>query len=129
MSNRPAPISIVQFNERMVAVGTQGRLWTRTTTNDWRELPRLTTATFTDVAAGTNGFVAVGFEDVASVQHGVIVVSTDGVTWERAASMVDWPALRRVIFGNGVFLAAGEAALLSSVDGRTWRTRALPSFA
>ncbi|MCC7374854.1 MAG: hypothetical protein IT581_09370 [Verrucomicrobiales bacterium] len=126
MSHLPAPISVVQINERWVAVGTLGRLWTRTSTSGWEELPRLTTATFTEVAAGPKGFVAVGAEQVGWDQQGIIVSSSDGVAWERVASTFNLPALRRVKFGNGVFIVAGEAALLSSVDGRTWHTRALP---
>ena len=91
-----------------------------------------------DVAAGPDGFVAVGFGSVAGDRgvHGMVWWSADGMAWEavqlgagaRPSAVLRAPdrwLIGGVIYGNlaGATLADAKGpigAIWSSVDGRAW---------
>lgn len=56
-----------------------------------------------------------------------ILTSSDGITWSTADMPVALPTFQAVTYGNGLFVAVGEAdidaSILTSTDGRTWTSQ------
>ena len=83
----------------------QGQTWTAVT--------GLGITLFRDVVYAQNKFVAVGGSGIC--------YSTDGETWTQVSDMS--VSLDRVIYGNGMFIAAGSAgAIYRSYNGVIWET-------
>ncbi|MBL9208444.1 MAG: hypothetical protein JNN01_25400 [Opitutaceae bacterium] len=82
----------------------------------WSASVSPTPETLWGVCSGPQGFVAVG-------EKGVIVTSSDGVTWvSRASGTSVW--LLAVTWAQGVYLAVGDnGTLLVSSDSVTWQLR------
>lgn len=64
---------------------------------------------------GAGVFVVVG-------DGGHIFSSVDGITWTQRTSGHTNP-MQRVVYNNGIFVAAGNINLMTSVDGITWVNR------
>lgn len=82
----------------------------------WSASVSPTPETLWGVCSGPQGFVAVG-------EKGVIVTSSDGVTWvNRASGTSVW--LLAVTWAQGFYLAVGDnGTLLASSDAVTWQLR------
>lgn len=74
-------------------------------------------------------FVAAGYDWDGSAWYGVVHYSDDGRIWQEA-SLPLVEELRDATFGNGVFVAVGDAGtILRSVDsGETWTDHSLPTL-
>ncbi len=142
--NAGLPQSYVLFavaygNERFVAVGGRGVpidniIATSTDGTNWishRSVPAPPAQLLVSVAYGNGQFVAVGQD------HGIYVILTspDGIDWTQRA--LGYPALNRVIYANGLFVAVGDyrpgpdrgpGLILTSPDGITWTKRTSPIY-
>ncbi|PQJ97192.1 InlB B-repeat-containing protein [Chromatium okenii] len=87
------------------------------TGSSWQSItPAPTTNDLYSVAYGNGLFVAVG-------DTGVILNSTDGISWTTPTS-VTGNMLNRVIWGGGQFVAVGESGtVLTSTNGSSWQVR------
>jgi hypothetical protein len=91
----------------------------------WREIPLSLNANFL-LGAAWNGttYVAVG-------QSGIVITSTDAITWKQQQTPVDVPLLRlsSVAWSGSTWAAVGDggtsgrAAILTSPDGVAWTAR------
>ncbi len=111
-------------------MGYVGRIWRSADALDWRfiESPLLRDLELVDVAAGVDGFVAIGTRNVAnSIDDPVtsILTSTDGGAWIEADAIAGaWAA--DVAVGPQGFLIIVQSALgdttslLMSPDGSSW---------
>lgn len=83
------------------------------------------------VCYGNGIFVIVGNSGSATQPNGVVLTSTDGITWTfRSNPNGPWI---RVCYGNGTFVATSESRgvytssqLMSSTNGTTWTARTPP---
>jgi len=57
---------------------------------------------------------------VAGGYPGIILTSTDGINWTQQTNPFGTTAIRRITYGNGYFVAVGDAKLGYSIDGITW---------
>jgi len=79
------------------------------------------------VTYGNGIFVSVG-------AHGLILESTDGLTWtERRRSLFVsptplLPSLYGIAYGNGTFVAVGESSILTSTDGVNWTDQSVSLY-
>jgi len=93
-----------------------------------KRIPATTPATSLNlhgIAYGAGLFVAVGDWDIDTLDA-VILTSSDGVAWTRRANPSP-DTLRRVIYGNGSFIAVGGAGtVLTSADGIGWTDHSIP---
>src|SRR5207237_2864728 len=73
---------------------------------------------FESVTFGKGLFVAVGrgLNDIAFIAY-----SADGRNWKLVNDIFD--GLQSVAYGDGVFVAAGAAQIVTSTDGVHWRKR------
>ena len=72
---------------------------------------------------GNNTYVAVGGGQIQSnvSSGGVVVYSSNGTDWQVAGSDITNNELMGVTFGNGIFMAVGEACeAAASADGSNW---------
>lgn len=97
------------FNGQFIAVGDKGAIYISSDGLHWQKKDSKTSMPLNDVAFGKNILVAVG-------GLGTIVTSRDnGATWVKNSTGV-WSNLRRVCFGNNLFICPGvtEAILRSN---------------
>ncbi len=121
------------------ASGNRPVVWTSDDGRSWTKVPGSTafepaqgcaSTSLEDVAAGPDGFVAVGVEWGDCGQHGSAWFSPDGSTWTRAPSATGGNGTRVIIATDAGYIAAGaadatanegmRAAFWWSPDGRTW---------
>jgi hypothetical protein len=137
-----------------VVVGTQGgtsaaawtsadlKTWTRASGAGKDDLTgdRSAPKWMSDVAAGPNGFVAVGGQTKNKVSQPAVWTSPDGRRWTLSAAAPALPngtaqgSLTKVVARGGALVATGVAgayafASVSSDGGRTWQPSALPGAA
>ncbi len=115
----PPTSDIVGFNDNPgVASSTNGVTWAVSSAGaDF--LPAA-------IAYGDGRFVAVGNVIDASQQgtHSGAAVSTNAVTWTLGNPAITTSALNGLAFGNGIFVAVGDAgSIFSSPDGLVWTRR------
>ena len=99
-----------------VAVGTAGEIFTAVNGGTWERQISETTLPLTSVAYGNGRFVALGCSPDGMTNG--ILTSADGTQWASQTASIP---VRDVIFGGGVFVAAG-AGILISADGVNWTT-------
>lgn len=126
-SGTTATISGVAFGAgRFVAVGADSAFPIRTSTDGiaWTSISApgpLTAVAFGHTSAGVDTFVAVG-------DNGTVFSSANGSAWTAGTSGTT-KALFAVTFGNGLFVAVGDApgsssaVLITSSDGHAWSNR------
>ncbi len=79
------------------------------------------------IAYGPAGFVAVGSNDSNNVFSDIVVSGDGGVTWTEASSYPSAGTLRGVTYGNGRYVAVGDAdTLLVSSDAQKWTAAPTP---
>jgi len=123
--NVPGPLSqgavqdILFAQGIFVAAGDLGRLMTSEDGLQWTQRYSGMAATgFTGVAFGGGSFIAVTDMGIGG---SLIYRSEDGLQWTAVGSG-GMGSFRAVTYGDGVFVAAGDAGLLmSSTNGTTWR--------
>lgn len=113
-------IFAVTYGGLFVAVGMTGKLSTSSDGVTWTaRTSQFGTTWINDAAYGNGTYVIVG-------NSGKISSSTDGITWTARTSGLA-SNLEHVTFGNGLFVAGGDAAgtngLVTSPDGITWTVR------
>jgi hypothetical protein len=108
----------------------KGLILTSTDGLGWTARASAGATTLTGVTFGQGVFVAVG----ADVAGAVVLISPDGVAWTKASSLTELgesePALRKLAFGDGLFIGVGLAGgscsgsghglIARSLDARTW---------
>lgn len=102
-------------SNRHVGVSTLGGLYWSDDRLSWKPISAYQTKPLNDVAYANGRFVAVG-------NQGLIITSTDGVTWQVATSRTT-AKLAYVDSGNKEFVAGGQGVVLSSTDGLNWTIR------
>ncbi len=107
-----------------VVVGAYGNVLTSPDGINWTRQDSSSTGTYgllRGVVSGGGVIVAVGqTEWVGDTPYGNIIYSTDhGETWTRA-EIAYTNSLRRVVYGNGRFVAVGEDIILTSENGADW---------
>ena len=100
---------------RHVGVSTLGGLYWSDDRLSWKPISTYQTKPLNDVVYTNGRFVAVG-------NQGLIITSTDGVTWQVATSRTT-AKLAYVDSGNKEFVAGGQGVVLSSTDGMNWTVR------
>jgi len=113
-------VAVVYLEKQLspeIMTSVDGQSWQKTSskipalTGDWE---------LHSIAYGAGQFVAVG-------NHGVILTSQDGTTWSRrdqdAFKQSERSSLHSVAYAASHFVAVGNDAILTSVDGITWKTR------
>jgi len=100
----------------VVKISTDGVAWQQATTAaiDQHSLLDIISDDFSpaDISYGDGKFVLVG-------SNGEIRYSVDGAIWTQTASGVT-DSLTNVIYGNGLYIAAGGSTILYSTDGENW---------
>lgn len=104
----------------VILASADGITWTKTNCNDLEtnceNVPGVSRVTF-----GKGMFLGIDSSGVST--------STDGITWTSRPSEIDEP-LRGVTYGNGMFVAVGNAGgIYTSDDGMTWRISSPPGHA
>lgn len=74
---------------------------------------------FRAIAAGNGVAVAVGHTYGMNVDHGLISTTTDGANWS-PESVDDGPPFGSIVFGDGIFVAAGDDRCWLSNDAHNW---------
>lgn len=115
-------------NGLYVAVGADATIASSPDGASWT-IRRMSTAgmTLNGVAYGDGRFVAVGMGTPTSISAGLLMTSTDGVTWttnDTVASTLN-AQFAGVTHGNGLWVVAGASQnrVLTSPDGLVWTTR------
>jgi hypothetical protein len=100
-----------------IAVSWTGAIASSADGVEWvtRQKPKKGT-TFEGISFGNDVFVAVSFGSA-------VAISNDGIMWKTVYPRM--PKLAKIVFGKGVFVAAGGGTqkIFSSVDGRNWTVR------
>lgn len=127
-SKATATLADVAYGNGLFAAGgMSGALVTSPDSVNWTTRSSGVTGKITGVAYGNGGFVAVAeTEGDYTAPSGVILTSTDGITWSKK-TFADYH-FYGVTYGNGLFVAVGgdnnsQGALLTSPDGVTWTPR------
>lgn len=71
-------------------------------------------------AVGNGVIVCPIYQGQADANH--VMVSSDGLAWEKFPIGIDMGNLRDIAFVNGMFVLFGYNAVATSVDGRHWTT-------
>ena len=108
--------------DNSLITGSDGTNWVVNTPVAPRKGDGLSVDTATDIAYGNGVYVAAGgFYPNSSVPAAGALISTDG---RRFDLLPDYPAVSRLIFAKGNFLAVGtNGLLLRSADGGNWSRR------
>lgn len=120
---------IVWTGTRFVAVGNQGRVKTSPDGAEWTTRESGTTEDLMAVAWNGSTLVAVGFDNTALTP--LVVVSSDGTSWERVP-LPGFPAAmaRAITWTGGCFVATGGSGyMFTSPDGRVWDHHQLMAIA
>lgn len=104
--------SVVFGNNRFVAVGKYGKIFTSDTGEIWTDRYSGVNVVLRDVAYGNEKFVAVGDDET-------VLIWDNGEVWKKVYSGTNSP-LRGVAFGAGTFVAAGNGVIRTSSDGVKW---------
>src|SRR3954469_11459179 len=92
------------LGDRLIITGSEGVVIYTDTLNFFQKVDLGTPDWLEGVASSTQRAVAVG-------DSGAIYTSTDGASWQRLGNADEW--LRSVTFGNGVFVAVGDAGYVT----------------
>jgi len=122
------PNTAVVFNSavhdlgRIIIVGNNGTIEVSTTSGvSWLVQTSNTNNNLMDVVSNNvDSYIAVG-------TAGTVLSSNDGNTWVTRTSNTS-SDLNAVTFGNGLYLAVGNTAIITSNDGINWISRLVPSF-
>ena len=102
---------ILYFDGAFLAVGHSGTVLVSTNGVDWQSRTSGTTSNLNAVTRGADRFVA--------VSQGLVLTSTDGLTWTNFH--VPASSLSGVTWGNGLYVAVGASGtVLTSPDGLAW---------
>jgi len=101
-----------------IVVGGSGYIGISKDLNQWEALPQKVGRTLRAVAFGSGTLVSVG-------ESGVVLRSEDGKRWQIISAKSDVGNLTSLTYGNGKFVAAGDAGLYTSEDGVHWEKGAI----
>jgi hypothetical protein len=104
-------------NGIFVVVGNNNTVLTSSDGITWRVGPPGISVLFA-VAYANGIFVAIGEHPV---DEGVILTSTDGILWTKRDMGEHGWGFRRIVYGNGAFVAVGMDGFITSPDGITWQ--------
>ncbi len=116
-------------NGLFVAVGDGGNIVTSPDGINWIRIDTGTDYFLSGIGYGNGTFVLVGvgrttsgccLVDIPVCRKSIILTSHDGTSWIENNSPTSNCSLRGVTFGDGIFVAVGEGATLTSPDGITW---------
>jgi len=120
---------VTYANGKFVAVGHSGIILTSLDSKTWTAQTSGNAHYLNGVAYGNGTFVVVGgteFDPSNGAWHGgsgIILSSTDGISWTQRTSAVA-RFVYGVAYGNNKFVAVGGGGeILSSLDGITWTTQ------
>ena len=114
-------VGYVYLERALIMTSPDGITWTSRTSapggsNEWQAVT-YGECVFTAGALPSGCFVAVGSRGT----NNRVMTSPDGVVWTARVSVDQtW---RSVAFGNGTFVAVGDASVMTSPDGVTWTRR------
>jgi len=112
-----AQASYTVLFSRLGLLNGAGTVWTKNSS-------QLIDYVFTGVAYGNSTYVR-----VSNSLGNFVSTSTDGITWVSRTTGVT-SALSSIVFGNGIFVAAGTGgAMATSTDGITWTAQTSGSVA
>ena len=101
-----------------VAVGGSGNIFTSTDAITWTSRTSGTTYSLNGITYGNSIFLAVGG---SGNSNGVILTSSDGVTWSAQSKSGGNHVYRATTFGNSTFIIVGKnGKILKSSDGSNW---------
>ena len=107
-----APESIATVDGRFVAVGS----WRKALVSDdgatWNEAPYGGSSSIRNVAAGDDGFVAIG--------PGIVGTSPDGYSWSIDDLTTESPVSGLAWGGDGYLAVGDDGFMMSSADGSVW---------
>jgi hypothetical protein len=119
---------VIFADGKFTALGSEKSIVTSVDGDNWTvALPQVIPYTFTDVAFGNSGFVAIGNTFDTFSSKSIAYGSTHGATWASlAANMI---TVRAMAYGGDKYVAVGyNGTVLSSADGIKWESRAVPGF-
>lgn len=107
-------------NDRFVATGGSGRIFTSTDGLTWVSSTLSTNyGHMADICFGQDRFVIVGFGTTPNGDGAFILNSTNALVWERSR-IPRTSGLLAVAFGAGTFFGAAPGVVLTSKDGELW---------
>jgi len=131
-----AMYSVVSWRGGLVAVGTNeddAAVWTSPDGRQWSPAPGGVQVlgeegkqAMSSVTFGDQGFVAVGFDSAEGDEDAAVWTSVDGFTWSRVAHDEDAfggggdQVMNAVAFGNGLFVAVGQASMGDEPGAAVW---------
>lgn len=118
--------SAVWNGKRYVAVGGEtfnGNIYSSENGVTWTARQTGFATTFKAVAWGNNTFVAQGYVG------GNVMVSKDGIVWKKVdTKQPNYEEVWDMTYGGGVFVAVGDATIMTSKDGVKWTYTASKAF-
>jgi hypothetical protein len=129
---------------KIIGYSADGIVWTKTPSQATSAFPK----NIIGLVYGNRAFVVAGYENDKNdgyvsdkINESVILYSTDGVTWTKAATP-EYFRNKKIFFGNGKFIVIGDYRyqqtgtsqwvsnyyLVESSDGINWSDRIIPSF-
>ena len=122
-----AMFDVAYGNGQFVAVGDLGTIIASADGVNWTVCQSGTTNRLSAVTYGSGRFVAVSGDPLLWSspplnQTGIILASTDGLTWTQQLSPRQNPSQKfsSLVYGNGRFVLADEHGLLTSTNGVNW---------
>ena len=101
-----------------MAVGGSGKIHTSTDVITWTERTSGTNYSLNGITYGNSTFLVVGG---SGDSNGVILTSSDGVTWSAQSKSGSNHVYRATAFGNSTFIIVGRnGKILKSSDGSNW---------
>jgi hypothetical protein len=109
-------VAVGYYEENADGLNSRGCIFTSPDGKEWTERVSGTRWSLGSVAYGNGTFVVSGSQ---------LLTSADGITWTPIEGG-EWPG--GVLFAKGHFIGLGREKLFSSIDGRTWETRAVVPY-
>jgi photosystem II stability/assembly factor-like uncharacterized protein len=117
--------NIAYGNKTYVAVGVYGSIMSSKDGRTWKDhsVDTNNTGHFRDVVYGQGTFVTVGTE-------GWFCTSSDGETWSEPAQITGNPYLKKIAYGNNIFVASESVHgdVYTSSDGSNWNCHEVEAF-
>ncbi len=120
---------IANSGDEGLLVGRLGEIYAATTATSWRRLTRGTGESMFSVIYAGSRFVAVGqTTDAITRTIGVpISVSSDGITWTRAATTTGFTNVNDVTFARNLYVTVGDTGrIFTSTNATAWTQRTSP---
>lgn len=121
--NTITSVFVAGSGDEGILLGRNGNVFTTDDPLSWKRISRGTSEMRFAVIQAAGRFVAVGqtTDTITRTTAAPVFVSTDGLSWTRAAANPDFTNLNDITYGQQRFVAVGDGSrVMTSTDGLTW---------